>query len=46
MKEIIIDFDDNTGEITLETKGFKGKECVEASEFLKKALGKSGFNSL
>ncbi len=27
------------GEINIETKHFKGKECIEALEFLEKALG-------
>ena len=37
-KEIVIDiFDD--GEVRIETKGFKGKSCIEETEFLKKILG-------
>jgi len=37
-KEIVIDiFDD--GEVRIETKGFKGKACMEETEFLKKILG-------
>ena len=38
MKEIIIDIDD-TGEISLETRGFTGKSCVEETQFLKDLLG-------
>jgi hypothetical protein len=30
------------GEIIIETFGFKGPSCKEASEFLEKALGTSG----
>ncbi len=41
MKEIIIEFDEKTGECVLKTKGFKGKECLDASKFLKEALGKT-----
>ncbi|MFW6007895.1 MAG: DUF2997 domain-containing protein [archaeon] len=37
-KEIIITFDEN-GESTVETKGFKGRECKKASEFIEKGLG-------
>ena len=39
MKEIIIDVSDD-GEIRIETRGFKGKSCLEESEFLKDLLGK------
>ena len=39
MKEIIIDIS-NDGEISIETKGFKGKACIEESQFLKDLLGK------
>lgn len=28
-----------TGEITIDTKGFKGASCKEASQFLEQALG-------
>ena len=38
MKEIIIDIDD-TGEISLETRGFTGKSCIEETQFLKDLLG-------
>ena len=36
--EIIIQPD---GQTTVETKGFAGSECREASEFLEKALGQT-----
>ena len=38
MKEIIIEISDD-GEISIETKGFKGKTCVEEAKFLKDVLG-------
>ena len=38
-KEIIIDISDE-GEVSIETKGFAGKACVEETEFLKRILGK------
>lgn len=38
-KEIIIKFD-NEGNSTIETQGFKGKDCTDASEFIEKSLGK------
>lgn len=38
MKTITISID-ATGEVTLETSGFKGKSCLEASEFIKQVLG-------
>lgn len=39
-KEIIIDIADNTAEITIETKGYTGKDCVKETEFLDDLLGK------
>jgi hypothetical protein len=39
MKEIIVDVAD-TGEIRIETRGFKGKSCLKESDFLKVLLGK------
>lgn len=39
MKEIIIDISDE-GEVKLETRGFKGKACIEESQFLKELLGR------
>ena len=38
MKEIIADISEQ-GEITIETRGFKGKSCVEETQFLKDLLG-------
>jgi hypothetical protein len=38
MKEIVIDISDD-GEIRLETRGFKGKACIEEAGFLKDLLG-------
>ena len=40
MKKIILKANPKTGEIKIETKGFSGPECIEASKFLEKALGK------
>ena len=31
---------DSKGESTVETKGFAGSECIEASKFVEAALGK------
>jgi hypothetical protein len=45
MKEIIMTVDEN-GEVSIETKGFKGKSCLKESEFLKNALGKTLFSQL
>jgi hypothetical protein len=39
MEEIIIDVDD-LGEVEVKTKGFKGRGCVKASQFIEEALGK------
>ena len=39
MKEIILDIS-NEGEVKIETRGFKGKSCLEESQFLKDLLGK------
>ncbi|MDZ7760042.1 MAG: DUF2997 domain-containing protein [Desulfovermiculus sp.] len=38
MKEIIIDINDK-GEVQVQTRGFKGKACLQESEFLKEILG-------
>jgi TFIIF-interacting CTD phosphatase-like protein len=38
MKQIIVDVLDS-GEVKIETKGFRGKECIEESRFLKDLLG-------
>ena len=45
MKEIVIDIS-NDGEIRIETKGFKGKACLEESQFLKDILGNETFKRL
>ncbi len=45
MKEIVIDISDD-GEVRIETKGFKGKACLEESQFLKKLLGKETYKQL
>lgn len=37
-KRIIIDISD-TGEVQLETHGYKGPQCVEDSQFIKDVLG-------
>jgi hypothetical protein len=39
MKEIIVDVSAD-GEISIETRGFTGKACLEESQFLKDLLGK------
>jgi hypothetical protein len=39
VKEIIVDIS-SEGEIKIETRGFKGKNCVAESQFLKDLLGK------
>lgn len=39
-KEIIIKFSLTTGEAKIEAKGFNGGSCKDATEFLKKSLGK------
>ena len=45
MKEIVIDISDD-GEISIETKGFKGKVCIEETQFLKNLLGKETYKRL
>lgn len=45
MKEIIIDVD-ATGEVKVETKGFKGKSCLKESAFIENVLGKETFKQL
>lgn len=45
MKQIIIDVLDS-GEIKIETKGFKGKACIEESQFLKDLLGEEKARNL
>lgn len=39
MKEIVIKFSLTTGEAQVETKGFKGQSCADATKFLKDTLG-------
>ena len=41
MKKIIRLIVSPTGETRIETKGFSGPECREASKFLEQALGQS-----
>ena len=45
MKKIVIDITDD-GEVRIETKGFKGKACIEESQFLKDLLGKETYKRL
>ena len=45
MKEIILDIS-NEGEIKIETRGFKGKNCITESQFLKDLLGTETERSL
>jgi len=45
MKEIVIDITDD-GEVRIETKGFKGKACIEETQFLKDLLGKETYKRL
>ncbi len=45
MKEIVIDISSG-GEVRIETKGFKGKACLEESQFLKNLLGKEIYKQL
>jgi hypothetical protein len=40
MKEIVIEIDKETGEIKLETLGFKGKSCIEGSKWIKELIGR------
>jgi hypothetical protein len=45
MKEIVINIAED-GEISVETKGFTGKACIEESQFLKDMLGKETYQRL
>ena len=45
MKSVIVDISDD-GEVRVETKGFRGKSCLEESNFLKELLGKESFRQL
>lgn len=37
-KQIVVDIDDS-GEVRIESKGFKGPTCLEETQFLKDLLG-------
>jgi len=41
MKKIVMTVDPKTGKIEVETTGFKGKECIEETKWLEKAIGKA-----
>ena len=45
MREIVIDISD-TGEVRIETVGFKGKACLEEAKFLKELLGQETLQQL
>jgi len=45
VKEIVIDISD-TGEVYVETRNFKGKACLEETQFLKDLLGRQTFKQL
>ena len=45
MKEIVVEVK-NDGEIQIATRGFKGKNCISETEFLKKLLGKETSQTL
>lgn len=38
-RSLIVLIDPKTGEIVLETQGFKGQECIQATKELELALG-------
>ena len=44
-KQIVIDVGDD-GEVRIETKGYKGKTCIEETQFLKDLLGNEIFKQL
>ena len=44
-KEIVIDISDD-GELSIETRGFTGKACIDDTKFLKELLGKEIFRQL
>ena len=44
-KQIVIDIDD-TGEVRIETRGYRGKSCIEETQFLKELLGEEIFKKL
>lgn len=39
-KQIVVEVNEETGEIKLETLGFKGKGCITESQWVKDLLGK------
>jgi hypothetical protein len=39
MKEVVIEIDSATGEISVEANGFVGPECTKATDWIVKALG-------
>ena len=39
-KQIVVEVNEETGEIKLETLGFKGKSCITESQWIKDLLGK------
>lgn len=39
-KKIRLVFDTNTGKVRVDAIGFQGEECVNATEFLEKTLGR------
>lgn len=41
MKEIILKFNMETGEVKVEAMGFKGSSCQDATKFLADTLGES-----
>jgi hypothetical protein len=38
-KQIVVEVNEDTGEIKLETLGFKGKDCITESQWVKDLLG-------
>jgi hypothetical protein len=45
MKRIVLDISDE-GEVSIETVGFSGKDCLKESEFIKDILGQETFRKL
>jgi len=44
-QQIVIDVND-TGEVRIETRGYRGKKCIEEARFLKELLGTETFKQL
>lgn len=44
-QQIVIDIDD-TGQVRIETKGYKGKSCIDEAQFVKDILGTEIFKQL